>query len=122
MFRDEFTPLTSTGYSIYGISTDSPKSNATFKRRQNLPYSLLCDPSATLIAAIGMKKAPKGTTRGVFVVGKDGTVLAAEAGGPAATVTVVRKLIGATSVSEDVGNIAEGEKVEKEIEEDTVDT
>ena len=27
-----------------------------------------------------MKKAPKGTTRGVFVVGKGGKVLAAEAG------------------------------------------
>lgn len=48
--------------------------------KHNLPYTLLCDPSATLIAAIGMKKAPKGTTRGVFVVSKEGKVLAAEAG------------------------------------------
>lgn len=72
--------MTATGLSIYGLSTDSPKSNTTFKTKQNLPYSLLCDPAATLIAAIGMKKAPKGTTRGVFVVSKDGKVLAAEAG------------------------------------------
>ena len=41
-----------------------------------------------------MKKAPKSTTRGVFVVDKEGKVLAAEAGGPAATVEVVKKLVG----------------------------
>ena len=93
LFRDEFTPLTATGFSIYGLSTDSPKSNTTFKTKQNLPYTLLCDPSATLIGAIGMKKAPKGTARGVFVVNKEGTVLAVEAGGPGATVEVVRKLV-----------------------------
>ena len=40
-----------------------------------------------------MKKAPKGTTRGVFVVDKAGKVLAAEPGGPAPTVEVVRQLV-----------------------------
>ncbi|KXT18243.1 hypothetical protein AC579_2879 [Pseudocercospora musae] len=94
LFRDSYTPLTSTGLSIYGLSTDSPKANTTFKDKQKLPYPLLCDPSATLIAAIGMKKAPKGTTRSVFVVDKSGKVLAAEPGGPASTVEVVKKLVG----------------------------
>jgi len=95
LFRDEFTPLTVTGLSIYGLSRDSPKANTTFKTKQNLPYALLCDPSATLIGAIGFKKAT-GTTRGVFVVDKSGKVLAAEAGGPAATVQVVKKLVAGT--------------------------
>lgn len=72
--------MTATGLSIYGLSADSPKSNTTFKTKQNLPFDLLCDPAANLIAAIGMKKAPKGTIRGVFVVDKEGKVLAAEAG------------------------------------------
>ena len=94
MFRDQYTPLTSTGFSIYGLSKDSPKSNTTFKTKQNLPYFLLCDPNSTLIGAIGLKKAPAGTTRGVFVVDKSGKVLASEAGGPAATVEVVKKLVG----------------------------
>lgn len=76
------------------MSTDSPKANTTFKDKQNLPYELLCDPKATLIAAIGLKKSPSGTQRGVFVVDKSGKVLAAEPGGPAATVDVVKKLIG----------------------------
>jgi len=120
MFRDEFTPLTATGFSIYGLSRDSPKSNSTFKTKQKLPYVLLCDPQATLISAIGMKKAPSGTTRGVFVVDKEGKVLAAESGGPAATVAVVRKLIGgteATGATEEAGDGAEESKVEKEVEE-----
>ncbi|MCJ1308459.1 hypothetical protein MMC25_002112 [Agyrium rufum] len=93
LFRDKFDALTSTGFSIYGLSLDSAKSNTTFKTKQNLPYTLLCDPSATLISAIGMKKAPKSTTRGVFIVNKAGKVLAMEPGGPAATVKVVEDLI-----------------------------
>jgi peroxiredoxin Q/BCP len=59
-----------------------------------LQYDLLCDPKATLIAAIGLKKSPSGTTRGVFVVDKEGKVLAAEPGSPAGTLEVVKKLLG----------------------------
>lgn len=40
-----------------------------------------------------MNKAPKSTKRGVFVVGKDGKVLAAEEGGPQATVDVVQRVV-----------------------------
>lgn len=92
-FRDDYAPLTATGFSIYGLSKDSPKSNTTFKTKQNLPYPLLCDTSATLISAIGLKKAPNGTTRGVFVIDKSGKILAAEAGSPMGTVAVVKKLV-----------------------------
>lgn len=95
LFRDSYAPLTATGLAIYGLSTDSAKANTTFKTKQNLPYPLLCDPSASLIKAIGFKKAPKGTQRGVFVVNKDGKILAVEAGGPAATVEVVKGVVKA---------------------------
>jgi thioredoxin-dependent peroxiredoxin len=40
-----------------------------------------------------LKKAPSGTTRGVFVVDKSGKVLAAQAGSPTGTVDVVKKLV-----------------------------
>ncbi|KAM7218745.1 AhpC-TSA domain containing protein [Rhypophila decipiens] len=93
LFRDKYTPLTASGLAIFGLSTDSPKANTTFKEKQKLPYPLLCDPSASLISAIGLKKAPKGTTRGVFVVDKSGKVLASEAGGPDGTVAVVEKIV-----------------------------
>lgn len=72
---------------------------------------MLCDPGATLIKAIGFKKAPKGTQRGVFVVDKEGKVLAVEAGGPAATVEVVKKLVDSMG--------GDGEKVdENEVEDE----
>ena len=93
-FRDSYEPLTATGLSIYGLSNDSPKANSTFKSKQNLPYPLLCDPAQTLISAIGLKKAPKGTTRGVFVIDKSGKVLAAEPGTPEGTLNVVKKIVG----------------------------
>ncbi|TKA83454.1 hypothetical protein B0A55_00577 [Friedmanniomyces simplex] len=92
LFRDAYSPLSATGLSIYGLSTDSPKSNTTFKTKQKLPYPLLCDPSATLISAIGFKSG-KSTTRGVFVVDKSGKVLAADAGGPQATVDIVKEIV-----------------------------
>lgn len=94
LFRDSYEALTAKGLAIYGLSADSPKANTTFKTKQNLPYALLCDPSRGLIDAIGLK--PSGaakTTRGVFVVNKKGKVLAAEAGGPAATLEVVKKVL-----------------------------
>ncbi|KAI1173121.1 thioredoxin-like protein [Nemania sp. FL0916] len=99
LFRDSYTDLTKDGLLIYGLSTDSPKANTTFKTKQNLPYPLLCDPSATLIGAIGLKKTPKGTTRGVFVVDKAGKVLLAEPGSPAGTVDAVKKLVAASGSS-----------------------
>ncbi|KAJ0164194.1 Peroxiredoxin DOT5 [Colletotrichum tanaceti] len=93
LFRDSYEPLTKTGFAIYGLSMDSPKANTTFKEKQKLPYPLLCDPKATLIGAIGLKKAPKSTQRGVFVVDKAGKVLVAEPGSPASTVEVVTALV-----------------------------
>ncbi|KAI6714331.1 hypothetical protein PZA11_007822 [Diplocarpon coronariae] len=93
LFRDQYEPLTATGFSIFGLSKDSPKANTNFKTKQNLPYPLLCDSNSSLIGAIGLKKAPASTARGVFVVDKSGKVLASEAGGPAATVEVVKRLV-----------------------------
>lgn len=114
LFRDSYEPLTAGGLAIYGLSKDSPKSNTTFKEKQKLPYPLLCDPSASLIGAIGLKKAPSGTQRGVFAVDKKGKVLLAEPGGPAATVDAVKKLVESGSAN---GGAAE-EKAEKEEKED----
>ncbi|KAI9814965.1 MAG: hypothetical protein M1832_005604 [Thelocarpon impressellum] len=125
LFRDSYAPLTATGLSIYGLSTDSPKANASFKTKQNLPYPLLCDPKATLIGAIGLKKAPKGTTRGVFVVDKAGKVLAAEPGGPAATVEVVKKLVGGQNgvpAADRPEDVKAEDKAKAEVAADVADT
>ncbi|KAE8156298.1 thioredoxin-like protein [Aspergillus tamarii] len=99
MFRDNYDYLTSTGFSIYGLSADSPRANTTFKSRQRLPYPLLCDTASSLIAALGFRKAPKGTARGIFAVDKEGTVLLLQPGGPDATVEAMRQLIARNSSS-----------------------
>ncbi|KAL4917044.1 thioredoxin-like protein [Aspergillus aurantiobrunneus] len=96
LFRDEYKKLTSTGLSIYGLSADSPKANTTFKIKQSLPYPLLCDTMSTLIGAIGFKKLPRGTTRGVFIIDKAARVLILQPGSPDATVEAVRHLVLST--------------------------
>jgi len=93
-FRDGHDTLTSTGLAIYGLSSDSPKSNTTFKTKQSLPYTLLCNPSYSLIGAIGMQQGSSHKTkRGVFAVDKQGKVLLATTGGPIPTVDAVKKLV-----------------------------
>ncbi|KAK2861294.1 hypothetical protein FQN49_004348 [Arthroderma sp. PD_2] len=92
-FRDDYTNLTSTGLSIFGLSGDSPKANTSFKTKQKLPYPLLCDPSFKLIGAFGLKKTPKGTVRGVFAVNKEGKVLLRTPGGPEKTLSLVQDLV-----------------------------
>lgn len=111
MFRDKYEPLTAGGLSIYGLSTDSPKANTTFKTKQNLPYPLLCDPSASLIGSLGLKKSPKGTIRGVFAVDKAGKVLLLQQGSPVATVEAVEELVNKGTAGQDVkGESNEGEE------------
>jgi len=119
LFRDSYDPLTATGYSIYGLSADSPKANTTFKTKQKLPYTLLCDPSQSLISAIGFKKPPKSTTRGVFVVDKEGKVLAVQPGGPAATVDVVKELV---DNKDGVPSKGDAEKAEKKEDKEMAET
>ncbi|PYH74023.1 thioredoxin peroxidase DOT5 [Aspergillus vadensis CBS 113365] len=92
LFRDNYDSITESGLSIYGLSADSPKANTTFKTKQRLPYPLLCNPTATLIAALGLKKSPKGTIRGIFAIDKHGKVLILQAGGPDATLDAARNL------------------------------
>lgn len=109
-FRDAYDDLTKAGLLVFGLSADSTKANTAFKTKQNLQYPLLCDPEATLIEAIGLKKQPKGTTRGVFVVDKSGKVLAAEAGGPQGTLDVVKEIVAGW------GGVDEKEEPKKEEE------
>lgn len=105
--------MTTTGYSIYGLSTDSPKANTSFKTKQGLPYTLLSDPQGTLIEAIGLRNSLKRTKRGIFVINKQAKVEVVFAGvgkilsrvydncspadlrikGPAATVNKARDLV-----------------------------
>lgn len=114
LFRDNYSLLTAGGLSVYGLSADSPNANTTFKTKQELQYPLLCDTSATLIGALGLKKTPNGTIRGVFAVDKDGKVLLLQEGGPDATVEAVKKLDIVDSKGEDKENGSKEEPAKEE--------
>lgn len=78
-----------------------------------------------MIQAIGFKKVPKGTQRGVFVVDKEGKVLAVEAGGPGATVEVVKGIVEAEGGDGEAKGLEKAEEravegEEKEVESEKV--
>lgn len=120
LFRDSYSDLKASGLAVFGLSADSPKANTTFKTKQNLPYDLLCDPSQSLIKALGFKKSPSGTTRGVFVVDKEGKVLALEPGSPAGTLEIVKKILASKGDSKAAAAVEE-KKEEAKVEEKPAD-
>ena len=100
LFRDAHDELARTPYpglSIYGLSADGPKSNATFRTKQKLQYPLLSDVEGKMIRALGMgnpvASGKKSAKRGVVVIGKDGMVRLVKQAGPAATVEAVKELV-----------------------------
>lgn len=86
------------GYTVYGLSTDTVKANTGFASKQSLNYGLICDVDAGLTGALGMKKAgnAKGTLRGVVVVDKTGLVRVWFQGGPGKTVDAVKEFLAAS--------------------------
>lgn len=80
-FRDSLSALSGSGYTVLGISPDSPATLATFKERDGLTFPLLADESKqTLIAygAYGDKssygRTVTGVIRSTFVIDADGTL------------------------------------------------
>ncbi|CCV00464.1 unnamed protein product [Malassezia sympodialis ATCC 42132] len=69
-FRDAYDDWKQAGYEVYGLSSDSPKSQTTWSKKLSLPYRLLCDPKRELIGALTGTKSS--TKRSHFVVGEDG--------------------------------------------------
>jgi len=117
LFRDGYDILTSSGLSIYVLSGDSPRANTTFKTKHTFPYDLLCNPSYSLIGAIGLQDKPaKRTKRGVFIVDKAGKVLAQQRGGPQATVDATKEVVDGMG-SGDVNGEAKAEVEDKKVAE-----
>jgi len=105
LFRDNYLPITGASLAVYGLSTDSPKSNTTFVTKQSLPYPLICDPSGGLIKALGLSKPGRGsgTTRGVVVIDKQAHVRVHTAGGPQATLDAVLGYVKSEGMTETGG-------------------
>ncbi|GAB3863170.1 thioredoxin-dependent thiol peroxidase [Nocardioides maradonensis] len=80
-FTDSLDPLKAAGYTVLGISKDSPAKLAKFRERDGLTITLLSDPDLAVhkaYAAYGEKKlygkTVEGVIRSTFVVGEDGKI------------------------------------------------
>jgi peroxiredoxin Q/BCP len=81
-FRDQFEKLQKAGAVVLGISRDTPKAQAKFKEKYNLPYTLLADVDETVCNQFGVLKEKNmygkkvwGIERTTFVIGPEQTLL-----------------------------------------------
>ena len=81
-FRDQFQKLQKAGAVVLGISRDTPKAQAKFKAKFNLPYTLLADVDETVCNQFGVLKEKNmygkkviGIERTTFGIGPDQTLL-----------------------------------------------
>src|SRR5262245_4942178 len=82
-FRDSWDQITDAGAVVLGVSPDSVSSHDKFRRKYDLPFTLLSDPKQEVSEAYGTwaKKTPNGSSslgveRSTFVIGADGKVKA----------------------------------------------
>uniref|UniRef100_A0A0G4GLD1 thioredoxin-dependent peroxiredoxin n=1 Tax=Chromera velia CCMP2878 TaxID=1169474 RepID=A0A0G4GLD1_9ALVE len=75
-FRDDYSKFVKAGYTVFGMSADSSKSQTTWKTKYSLPYSLLSDLSKDRkgLKALGVNKPPASIVRSHIVIEKGGTV------------------------------------------------
>ena len=81
-FRDQFQKLIDAGAVVLGISRDTPKAQAKFRARYELPYTLLADVDEKVCNQFGVLKEKnmygkkcRGIERTTFVIGPDQTLL-----------------------------------------------
>ena len=81
-FRDQFKKLQTAGAVVLGISRDTPKDQAKFKAKYDLPYTLLADVDEKVCNQFGVLKEKNmygkkvmGIERTTFVIGPDQTLI-----------------------------------------------
>ena len=83
-FRDNFASLQAAGYTVLGVSKDSPQALKDFSQNEDLTFTLLSDSELSThhaYGAFGEKsmygKVVTGVIRSTFVIAEDGTILEA---------------------------------------------
>ena len=81
-FRDTFKKLQAAGAVVLGISRDTPRDQAKFRAKYNLPYTLLADVDEEVCKQFDVLKEKNmygkkvmGIVRTTFVIGPDQTLL-----------------------------------------------
>jgi peroxiredoxin Q/BCP len=84
-FTESLETLRESGYTVLGISPDSPEKLAAFRARDNLTLTLLSDPSRDVLRAYGAfgqkklyGKVVEGVIRSTFVIDAEGKVEVAQ--------------------------------------------
>jgi len=79
--RDHFKDLKNNGYEILGVSADTQRKQANFKKKYNFPYPLLADVDKNVINAFGVWGPKKfmgrefdGIHRTTFVIDEKGII------------------------------------------------
>jgi peroxiredoxin Q/BCP len=80
-FRDQVKEFGRKGTAVVGISPDKPASQAKFKKKYDLPFTLLADDQKGVAKAYGVWKQKNlygikfmGIERSTFVIGPDGKI------------------------------------------------
>jgi len=84
-FRDSLSSLTAAGYTVLGVSRDTPAKLREFRERDGLTFPLLSDPDHAVHAAYGAwgdkmnyGKKIEGVLRSTFVIDPEGVVVLAQ--------------------------------------------
>ena len=78
VFRLHMTQRLTSCLSVYGLSSDSPKTQANWKEKNNFPYPLLCDPAQLLLKLLGAAKGVKSNQRSHYIVAAGGKLVDAK--------------------------------------------
>jgi len=80
--RDNYNDLLSRGFAIVGVSPDDEKSHSRFRKKYDLPFSLISDPDKSILQAYdawGEKnmygKKTLGVLRSTYVIDESGNIL-----------------------------------------------
>ncbi len=80
-FRDAIREFDQKGAVVLGISPDSPKAQASFKEKEQISFTLLCDVDKSVAQGYGVLKEKNmygkkvmGIERTTFVIGEDGRI------------------------------------------------
>jgi peroxiredoxin len=76
-FGPDLPKIASGNAAVFGVSCDSPFSHAEFKKKYNIPYSLLADPTRKMAKAYGMwagEEPYNCTKRGTVIIDRNGKI------------------------------------------------
>lgn len=73
--RDSYEKITDAGIKVYGVSNDAPAVQKAFKKKHDLPFTLIGDPEGKVIDAFGVPKRGAGMASRQAYLFKDGKLV-----------------------------------------------